>query len=171
MHTNTHLHIHLYSSDGSPLRWSPVGAAIFCMSTCHLDRAQEMKRVHQPLLSSTLFSPFLSLSLSFHFQVCKASQRAMVIQHLETCSLWFWSHRSLNVFSSQIVGYRRVVTAPSASHPRHICGRHVKLSCRKALLRHGSHEMALWLTLGTKSTRFRKRLVTFGFTRAVNSPG
>lgn len=63
VHANTHLHMHLYTSDSSPLRWSPVGTAIFCTSTCHLDPAQRTRRVRLPLLSSTLFYP----SHSFFF--------------------------------------------------------------------------------------------------------
>lgn len=66
---NTHLHTHLYTSDGSPLRWSPVGTAIFCTTTCHLDPAQRRRRVRLPLLSATLFHPshsfFSSRSLFF----------------------------------------------------------------------------------------------------------
>lgn len=63
----TRLHMHLYTGDGSPLRWSPVGAAIFCTSTCHLDHAQEMKRARQPLLSSPRCSLPLSLFPSPRF--------------------------------------------------------------------------------------------------------
>lgn len=62
--SNAHLHVHLYTGDGSPLRWSPVGTAIFCTSTCHLDHAHGIRRAHLHTLCSlplVLSSPPLAL--------------------------------------------------------------------------------------------------------------
>ncbi len=63
VHANAHLRIHLCTGDGSPLRWSPLGAAIFCTSTCHLDHAHENETRTS---TSALLHAVLSLSLS-HF--------------------------------------------------------------------------------------------------------
>lgn len=115
---------------------------------CLKNAYTQFTETHTSSAPSQRYSELSVSQLVFRLTLINRHEEVQFNDMLDSASVLLMPRHYSSPFSSQVVRYRRIATAPLVSS-RHISSR------------------LLWLHF-THMVRFRKRLVTFGFTRDAN---